>query len=101
MVLEPLLNAPAVKDYITARLQPALSKALTSLAREKPSAERFEALTYLANFLLQNNPNKPRIISPEEWDPSLEVRVGGWGGAGPQHGCRWGCRGGLGGEALS
>lgn len=53
-------------------MQPALSKALTSLAREKPSAEKCEAITYLANFLLTNNPNKPKIVTPEEWDPSME-----------------------------
>eukprot|EP00983_Pelagomonas_calceolata_P023183 730013-Pelagomonas_calceolata.AAC.1 len=51
------------------RLQPALSKALTALAREKPSAERFEAITFLADYLLKNNPNKPRIVMPDQWDP--------------------------------
>eukprot|EP00798_Chlamydomonas_sp_ICE-L_P026071 gene26071-11774_t len=72
LVLEPLSEAESAKEYITSQLQPALAKALTALAREKPSAERFEALTFLADFLLNNNPNKPRIIMPDEWDPSME-----------------------------
>jgi nucleoside-diphosphate kinase len=55
--------------YTPQRLQPALSKALTALAREKPSAERFEAITFLADYLLKNNPNKPRIVMPDQWDP--------------------------------
>jgi nucleoside-diphosphate kinase len=71
-VLEPLLDAEAAKLYITEKLQPALSRALTALAREKPSAEKFEAITFLANFLLTHNPNKPKIVSPDEWDPSVE-----------------------------
>eukprot|EP00200_Dunaliella_tertiolecta_P006160 CAMPEP_0202341414 /NCGR_PEP_ID=MMETSP1126-20121109/2423_1 /ASSEMBLY_ACC=CAM_ASM_000457 /TAXON_ID=3047 /ORGANISM="Dunaliella tertiolecta, Strain CCMP1320" /LENGTH=291 /DNA_ID=CAMNT_0048932235 /DNA_START=1 /DNA_END=874 /DNA_ORIENTATION=+ len=72
LVLEPLLPADMARDYISQRLQPALSKALTALAREKPSAERFEAITFLADYLLKNNPNKPRIVMPDQWDPSLE-----------------------------
>ena len=47
-------------------------QALTALARQKPSAERFEAITFLADFMLNNNPNKPRIVMPDEWDPSME-----------------------------
>ena len=72
LVLEPLAEPDPAKDYITKKLQPALSKALTALAREKPSAEKFEAITFLANYLLNNNPNKPRIVTPDEWDPSVE-----------------------------
>ena len=72
VVLEPLLEGDAAKAWISDRLQPALAKALTALAREKPSAEKFEAITFLANFLLTNNPNKPRIVTPDEWDPTME-----------------------------
>lgn len=52
VVLEPLLEGEGAKAWITDRLQPALAKALTALAREKPSAEKFEAITFLANFLV-------------------------------------------------
>jgi hypothetical protein len=70
--LEPLLPAEQAKAYIAEKLQPALSKALTALAREKPAAEKFEAITFLAEYLRRNNPNKPRIVLPDQWDPSLE-----------------------------
>ncbi|GAX76514.1 hypothetical protein CEUSTIGMA_g3960.t1 [Chlamydomonas eustigma] len=72
LVIEPFLEPGNAKAFITDMLQPALAKALTALAREKPSAEKFEAITYLATFLLENNPNKPRIIMPDEWDPTME-----------------------------
>ncbi|MEW5308831.1 MAG: hypothetical protein WDW38_000761 [Sanguina aurantia] len=72
LILEPLLEPSAAQHYITSNLHPALSKALTALAREKPSAEKFEAITFLAHFLLANNPNKPRIITPDAWDPAEE-----------------------------
>lgn len=47
LVLEPLPDADAAKAFITAQLQPALAKALTALARDKPSAEKYEAVTFL------------------------------------------------------
>lgn len=72
LILEPLLEPSTAQHYITTNLHPALSKALTALAREKPSAEKFEAITFLAQFLLANNPNKPRIITPDAWDPADE-----------------------------
>lgn len=72
LVLEPVMDAVAAKVYIAEKLQPALSRALTALAREKPSADKFEAITFLSTYLLSNNPNKPRILTPDEWDPSIE-----------------------------
>ncbi len=72
LTLEPLLDAAAASVYISTKIQPALSNALTALAREKPSAERFEAITFLAEYLLNNNPNKPRVVLPDAWDPSNE-----------------------------
>ena len=42
-----------VSELLRKRLNAA--KTLTALAREKPSAEKYEALTFLANFLLSNN----------------------------------------------
>lgn len=67
--LLPCLLLACAKQWCLQKLQPALSKALTALAREKPSAERFEAITFLADYLLKNNPNKPRIVMPDQWDP--------------------------------
>ncbi len=42
LVLEPSMEANTAKGFITEKLQPALAQALTALAREKPSAEKFE-----------------------------------------------------------
>lgn len=30
--------------------------------QEKPSASKYEALTFIASWLLENNPNKPRVV---------------------------------------
>lgn len=38
---------------LTARLPP---------PQEKPSASKYEALTFIASWLLENNPNKPRVV---------------------------------------
>eukprot|EP00803_Ostreobium_quekettii_P003932 evm.model.scf_683EXC.2 EVM.evm.TU.scf_683EXC.2 scf_683EXC:18243-19586(+) len=54
----------SASDYIAANLQPVLIKALTVLAKQKPSGEEFEVITFLANWLLANNPNKPRVVPP-------------------------------------
>ncbi|GMH39893.1 hypothetical protein BSKO_07797 [Bryopsis sp. KO-2023] len=50
--------------YIKQNLEPLLTQALTVLAKQKPSGEKFEAVTFLANWLLNNNPNKPRVVLP-------------------------------------
>ncbi|GFR52672.1 hypothetical protein Agub_g15296, partial [Astrephomene gubernaculifera] len=71
LIPDPVTEATAAADYIAKRLQPALSKALAALAREKPSADKFEAITFVATYLLQNNPNKPKVLLPDEWDPAL------------------------------
>ncbi|KAG1658644.1 hypothetical protein FOA52_006406 [Chlamydomonas sp. UWO 241] len=68
------VNAGAVSEYVAARIQQALAAALTALAREKPSASKYEALTFLADHLLTHNPSKPRIVMPAEWDTSMEGR---------------------------
>lgn len=51
-------------QYIQKNLQPVLVNALTVLAKEKPSGEKFEAITFLANWLLKNNPSKPKVALP-------------------------------------
>ncbi|KAG2488311.1 hypothetical protein HYH03_013161 [Edaphochlamys debaryana] len=71
LVPEPVTDPAVASQFITTRIQPALSKALAALAREKPSADKFEAITFVAGYLLQNNPNKPKVLMPDEWDPAL------------------------------
>eukprot|EP00775_Hariotina_reticulata_P003035 gene3035-3316_t len=54
-------GAAAAQDYIKQKLQPTVVKALTVLAREKPTSNKLEALSFLATWMLQNNPNKPQL----------------------------------------
>ena len=45
-------------------LQSTLTKALTQLAREKPSSEPLQACKWLGTWLLENNPNNPKSVAP-------------------------------------
>lgn len=57
---------PCMQSYIEQKLNPTLLKALTALGKEKPTSKPHEAVTFLANWLLQHNPSKPHIAVPEE-----------------------------------
>eukprot|EP00899_Mesostigma_viride_P008692 jgi/Mesvir1/17824/Mv12918-RA.1 len=84
MVMEPLPTATYAADYIEAMLQPALVKGLTALCKEKPSAKPLECIAWLANWLLVNNPNQPRIVAAEELpleavgpeNPTVQIGIG-------------------------
>jgi nucleoside-diphosphate kinase len=56
----------AVQAYIEQKLNPTLLKALSALAKEKPTSSPQDAVIFLANWLLDHNPNKPRVAVPEE-----------------------------------
>lgn len=45
-------------QYMESVLQPVLVQGLTVLAKEKPCAHPVEALSFLGQWLLDNNPNK-------------------------------------------
>lgn len=63
-------------QYIQKNLEPVLVNALTVLAKEKPSGEKFEAITFLANWLLENNPSKPKVALPGSCLPdSMKVEA--------------------------
>ncbi len=47
-----------VGQYMESVLQPVLVQGLTVLAKEKPCAHPIEALSFLGQWLLDNNPNK-------------------------------------------
>ena len=47
--------------YIQDKLQGPLVKGLTELCKAKPSASKLESVTWLANWLLRNNPHKPHL----------------------------------------
>lgn len=50
--------ADGVGQYMEGMLQPVLVQGLTVLAKEKPCAHPVEALSFLGQWLLDNNPNK-------------------------------------------
>ena len=58
MIQEAL--ADDVGPFMERALNPVLVQALTVLAKEKPCAQPVEALTFLGQWLLDNNPSKVR-----------------------------------------
>jgi nucleoside diphosphate kinase len=56
-ILEPIPSSQHAKDYLENKLNPTLLKALTQLCKEKPA----EPVTWLADYLLLNNPYKPLV----------------------------------------
>ncbi|PNF39884.1 Nucleoside diphosphate kinase-like protein 5 [Cryptotermes secundus] len=63
MILEPLLTGEAVTDYLAESVNPTLLEGLAQLCKVKPA----DPVVWLADWLLMNNPNKPRtdeIITP-------------------------------------
>lgn len=60
-LVDPILPpGAATDDYLQRNLSPALIKGLTELCRHKPA----DPLTWLAEWLLANNPNAPRVNEP-------------------------------------
>jgi nucleoside-diphosphate kinase len=55
--VDPMLTREETKEYIEQELNTVLIEGLTKLAKEKPK----EPLKWLANWLLDNNPNKPKV----------------------------------------
>lgn len=70
MVIEPIMNAGDVHEFIVSSVQPVLTKGLTELVSLKPS----DPIRWLAHWLLQNNPNLPRVSSASEAQPAQENR---------------------------
>lgn len=66
LVLDPLPDAAAARTYVMKNLQPTLVKGLTALCKAKPTADKLEAITWIARWLLDNNPNKPRPVDQSE-----------------------------------
>ncbi|XP_060771860.1 nucleoside diphosphate kinase homolog 5-like [Neoarius graeffei] len=64
-IIEPILQGEAATDYLRRYVNPTLHTGLTELCKTKPA----DPLTWLADWLIQNNPNQPRIsegIGPED-----------------------------------
>ena len=56
-IIEPIPTGQAAKDYLESRLNPTILKGLTQLCKEKPH----DPVTWLADWLLANNPYKPLV----------------------------------------
>ncbi len=56
-VIEPIATSQMAKDYLENKLNSTLLKALTELCKQKPT----DPLTWLADYLVCNNPYKPLI----------------------------------------
>lgn len=64
LVQDPLPDTATAQAFIAAQLQPTLVKALTAFCKAKPTADKLEAITWVATWLLDNNPNKARSVEP-------------------------------------
>jgi len=62
-IVEPLADTQQAQDYLICNVNPTLLKGLTALCKRKPQ----DPLIWLSNWLLDNNPNKPKINEPEEY----------------------------------
>ncbi|KAL8592686.1 NME NM23 member 5 [Nucella lapillus] len=56
-IVEPVATGQAAKDYLSKAVNPTLLKGLTELCKQKPE----DAVVWLADWLLKNNPNKPKV----------------------------------------
>lgn len=56
-VVEPVARGQAAKDYLSKAVNPTLLKGLTELCKMKPA----DPVIWLADWLLKNNPNKPKV----------------------------------------
>lgn len=59
-ITEPLSMAQASKDYLAKEISPTLLTGLTALCKQKPG----DPITWLADWLMENNPNKPQVKDP-------------------------------------
>uniref|UniRef100_A0A8C8FQJ9 Nucleoside diphosphate kinase B n=1 Tax=Oncorhynchus tshawytscha TaxID=74940 RepID=A0A8C8FQJ9_ONCTS len=57
-VIEPIPMGEASKDYLGRFVRPTLLRGFTELCKQKPVAP----CTWLADWLVRNNPNKPQIF---------------------------------------
>jgi nucleoside-diphosphate kinase len=56
VILDPLLAGEAVTDYLAESVNPTLLEGLVQLCKVKPA----DPVVWLADWLLVNNPNKPK-----------------------------------------
>ncbi|XP_028408300.1 nucleoside diphosphate kinase homolog 5-like [Dendronephthya gigantea] len=59
-IVEPVSYGQDAKDYLSRTINSTMIKGLTELCKKKPE----EPLLWLSDWLIENNPNKPRINQP-------------------------------------
>uniref|UniRef100_A0A8D0HLZ7 Nucleoside diphosphate kinase homolog 5 n=1 Tax=Sphenodon punctatus TaxID=8508 RepID=A0A8D0HLZ7_SPHPU len=57
VIIEPIPVGQAAKDYLNVYVNPTLLAGLTELCKQKPA----DPFTWLADWLIEHNPNKPRL----------------------------------------
>uniref|UniRef100_A0A8C7K1D0 Nucleoside diphosphate kinase homolog 5 n=1 Tax=Oncorhynchus kisutch TaxID=8019 RepID=A0A8C7K1D0_ONCKI len=57
-ILQPIPMGEAAKDYLGRFVSPTLLSGLTELCKQKP----VDPFTWLADWLVRHNPNKPQIF---------------------------------------
>ncbi|XP_019780041.2 nucleoside diphosphate kinase homolog 5 [Delphinus delphis] len=57
VIVEPIPVGQAAKDYLNVHVMPTLLKGLSELCKQKPA----DPFIWLADWLLKNNPNKPKL----------------------------------------
>ncbi|XP_065590897.1 nucleoside diphosphate kinase homolog 5 [Cyrtonyx montezumae] len=65
VISEPIPAGQRARDYLNLHVNPTLLAGLTALCKEKPA----DPMTWLADWLIKHNPNKPRLqhhITEEE-----------------------------------
>lgn len=60
MILEPIPTGQTTERYIEQHITPTLNEALCKLCKEKPG----DPVSWLAEYLDMNNPNKPCVTQP-------------------------------------
>ncbi|XP_046783039.1 nucleoside diphosphate kinase homolog 5 isoform X3 [Gallus gallus] len=57
VISEPIPAGQRARDYLNLHVNPTLLAGLTALCKEKPA----DPMTWLADWLMEHNPNKPRL----------------------------------------
>lgn len=56
-IVEPIATDLSAKDYLESHVNPTLLKGMTELCKVKPK----DPVTWLADWIIENNPNKPKV----------------------------------------
>jgi len=60
--VEPLPDDRTTREYLEQKVNPTLVRGLTALCKAKPDAP----VSWLADWLLENNPATPNVLEPED-----------------------------------